>query len=174
MRPIRIRPAPPARSSVQRMRPPAPRTKASAAIPQTAATGIAQAASITPTPVVSCASPTAAGTASTATRPSSTPSDARWLLLDVRPSNGGGRYRAADHAGDRNQGQDVGERLEEHGRGVGVHGEPERECRRRAEEDRSSVRTERPPVAEDHSGERDEAATVRHVLVERADEAERE
>src|SRR5436190_10429201 len=173
-RPSRIRPTPPARSSVLRILPPAPRAKSSAAIPQTAATGIAQTASRRRTPVVWRERATAAGTAATPARPSRTASEARWLLLRIRASDGGGRDRAADHAGDSDQGEHVRQGLEEHRRRVGVLGEPERERGRGAEEDRGGVRAERPPVAEDDRGEGNEAAAVRHPLVERADEADRE
>src|SRR5206468_10366262 len=79
-----------------------------------------------------------------------------------------------DHARDRNERQDVREGLEQDGRRVGVGGEPERERGGRAEEERSSERAERAPVAEDERGERDEATTRGHVLVERADEADRQ
>src|SRR5882757_7129908 len=106
---------PPARSSVQRIRPRAPREKRSAAIPQARATGIAQTASIRRTPAVCRESTTATGTAATARSPRSTATEARWLLLRVRAANGGGRDRAADHAGDRDEGQHVGQCLEDDG-----------------------------------------------------------
>src|SRR5438067_4760021 len=128
-RPRRIRPRPPARSSVRWIRPPAPRAKRIATRPATTATGIAYAASRSETPAVACATATPAGTASAATRPKSAASDARWLLLRVRAANGGGRHRAADDAGHGDQGEDVRQCLEEHGRGVGVDREAERERR---------------------------------------------
>src|SRR5204862_158395 len=121
-RPSRIRPNPPARSSVLRILPPAPRAKSSAAIPQTAATGIAQTASRRRTPVVWRERATAAGTAATPARPSRTASEARWLLLRIRASDGGGRDRAADHAGDSDQGEHVRQGLEEHRRRGAVRG----------------------------------------------------
>src|SRR4051812_45477038 len=173
-RPSRMRPKPPAFSSVQRMRPPAPREKRSAASPQPRATGIAQTASRRRTPAVCRETTTATGTAATARRPRRTANEARWLLLRVRAATGGGRNRAADHTGDRDERQDVRQRLEDYRRRVGVRGEPEREGRRRAEEHGGRIGAERAPVAEDHGGKRDESATVRHALVERADEADRE
>src|SRR5581483_4079294 len=172
--PSLIRPQPPARSSVARMRPPAPRANASAAAPQSAAIGIAHAASRSGIPAVRCATAIAPGTAATPTRPSTTATEARWLLLRVGASNGGGRGRAADDAGDGDQRQHVRERLEEDGGGVGVRREPERQRGRRTEEDRRSVCAEGAPVPEDDRGERDEAAAVRHALVEGADEPDRE
>ena len=59
----------------------------------------------------------AAGTDATATRPErATASEARWLLLlTYGLAIGCGRDRAADHAGDGDQRQDVRQRLEEHG-----------------------------------------------------------
>src|SRR4051794_28209245 len=173
-RPSRMRPQPPACSSVQRIRPPAPRAKSRAAIPHAAATGTAHTASTSRTPAVCRDTTTAAGTTTVATRPRTTASDARWLLLDVGAANSCRWDRAADHAGDGDQRQDVRKRLEEYRRRVGVRGEAERERGRRAEEDRRRIRAERPPVPEDHGGERDEAAPVRHALVERAEEADRE
>src|SRR3954470_12497374 len=127
MRESRIRPEPPACSSVRRMRPPAPRAKRSAPTPQAAATGTAQTASSRWTPAVCRDMTIAAGTEIVATSPSRTASDARWLLLDVGAANGSGRDRAADHAGDGDQRQAVGKRLEEYRRRVRVCGEPERE-----------------------------------------------
>src|SRR6266404_888058 len=115
-----------------------------------------------------------AGTAAKAISPRSSASDARWLLLRVRAANGGRWDRAPDHARDRDQGQDVWERLEEDGRRVGIDRKAERKRGRRAEEQRRREGAERTPVAEDQRGERDEAAAGRHVLVERPDEAHRE
>src|SRR5436309_11564317 len=98
----------------------------------------------------------------------------RALLLLVRASIGGWRNGAADHACDRDQGQDVRQRLKERrvrvGPRVGVR-QPERQRRREAEQERRPEGAERPPVAEDQRGERDEAPARGHVLVERADEA---
>src|SRR4051812_42927718 len=116
----------------------------------------------------------AAGTASAPTRPRTTASDARWLLLDVGAANCCGWNRAADHTGDGDQRQDIRKRLEEYRRRVGVRGESERERCRRTEEHRRRLGAERTPVAEDDRGECDEAPAVRHVLVEGADEADRE
>src|SRR5207302_2848602 len=53
-------------------------------------------------------------------------------------------------------------------------GQPERERRRAAEEERSRKGAERAPVAEDDGGEGDEAATGSHVLAERAEVADRQ
>src|SRR4051794_35265592 len=161
-------------AAAKRTWPDVPRISRRAATLASAATGIAQAASSNATWVSYRATATATGIASTATRPNTTARDGRPLLLCVRAANSCGRDGAADHAGDRDEGQDVRQRLEEHGRGVGVRRETEREGRRRAEENRGCVRAEGPPVAEDDRSERDEAASRRHVLAERADEADRE
>src|SRR5258707_1099325 len=165
-RPSRMRPKPPAFSSVHRMRPPAPREKRSAASPQPRATGIAQTASRRRTPAVCRETTTATGTAATARSPSRTANEARWLLLRVRAANRGGGNGGADHAGDGDERKYVRHRLEDYRRGVGVRGEPEREGRRRAEEHGGRIGAERAPVAEDHRRERNEAAAVRHPLVE--------
>src|SRR4051794_11675623 len=116
---------------------------------------------------------TAAGTAATPTAASTTAPDGL-LLLRVRAANSSGWDRTADDAGDGDQGQDVRQRLEEHLGGIRIRCEAERQRGRRAEEDRRRVGAERPPVAEDDCGERDEAAAGRHVLLERADVADRQ
>ncbi len=76
-RPRRILPDPPDRSSVQRIRPRAPRTKRSAATPQANASGIAKEASSRPMPALRHATATAAGTTSTAASPNTIASEAR-------------------------------------------------------------------------------------------------
>src|SRR5690348_4554507 len=174
--PVRMRVAPPARSSERRIRPRAPRTKSSAATPQAAASGIAQAASIRLIPAVWRARRIPPGTASVPTRPSSTAIEARWLLLRIGTADGGGRNRAADHTGHGDERQGVGQRLEENGvrAPVGDGAEALRERGREAEEERCSERAARPPLAEDEGGERDEAATLGHVLGEGVHEADRE
>ena len=97
------------------------------------------------------------------------------LLLDVGLAVGFRRNRAADDARDRDQGQHVGKRLEERGGRARVDGQPVGERGREAEEERRAPGAERPPVAEDHRRERDEAAALRHVLGEAAAEvADRE
>src|SRR5436189_2627062 len=173
-RPSRMRPKPPARSSELRIRPPAPRAKRRAATPQTAATGMAQTASSSRTPTVWRESTTATGTAAAAASPSRSASEARWLLLRIRPPHRGRRDRAADHAGDGDEREHVRQRLEQHRRGVRIDGKAERERGRSAEEHRRGIGTERTPVAEDDGCERDEPTAVRHALVERADEADRQ
>src|SRR4051794_16999822 len=118
-----------------------------------------------------------AGTATTARAPSTTEICAgrfSRLLLDVRTANGCGRDRAADDAGDRDQGEDVRKRLEQGSRASRIRREPLRERAREAEEERGGEGAARPPAAEDQRRERDEAAAGGHVLVERVDEADRE
>src|SRR5437868_2153122 len=161
-------------SSVRRIRPRAPRAKRSAAIPKRAATGIAQTASSSLTPVVWREMRTATGTAAMARSPESTASDERWLLLRIRPSCGGGRDRPADHARDRDQGQGVRQRLEQHGVRAPVRDRPEslRERAREAEQQRRTECAGGPPLAEDECSEGDEAAPLCHVLVERVHEAD--
>src|SRR5262245_24404245 len=86
------------------------------------------------------------GTAATEARPKTTAPQARtfaFLLLRVGTSIRGGRDRAADHAGDRNQRQHVRERLEQRRRAVRVRGKPVRERRREAEQERGVERPER-------------------------------
>src|SRR3954468_21128188 len=173
-RPSFARPAPPARSSVAWIRPIAPRAKSIAKTPASAATGTAQPASTRVTPARRFDTTTPAGTASTATTPSSAARDARWLLLRVRPANSCWWNRASDDARDCDERQHVGERLEEHRGRVRVRGEPERECGRHPEEQGGGKRAEGSPVPEDQCGERDEPAACGHVLVERAHEADRE
>src|SRR5437588_5054491 len=95
-------------------------------------------------------------------------------LLDVRAASGGGWNRAADHAGHGDQGQDVRERLEEDGGVAPGLCEAERERGRASEQEGRGERSERTPVAEDHGRERDEPATGRHVLAERAEIADRQ
>src|SRR5882672_8021078 len=111
----RERPVPPAFSSVRRTRPRAPRTKRSAATPQPKATGIAHAASTSVNPEDCRDSTTATGTARSATRPASTASDARWLLLRIGAANGGRRNGTPDHARHRDEREDVRKGLEQHG-----------------------------------------------------------
>ena len=65
------------------------------------------------------------------------------LLLLVGTANRSRWNRAADHSGDRDQGEDVRKRLEEHGRRIGVHGQPLRERVREAEQERRHRRPER-------------------------------
>src|SRR6266536_5019724 len=112
------------------------------------------------------ATSTAAGIVSTPARPKTIESQARALLLLVGPSTRGGRNRAADHSGDRDQREDVRQRLEERPRRLAVRrrklDEGERACE--AEQQRRSERTEWTPVAEDHRGEGDEAAAAGHRL----------
>src|SRR5581483_2822837 len=88
----------------------------------------------------------------------------RELLLRVRLPVRLRRDRAADDARDGDERQDVRERLEERRRRRGVDRQAEGERRREAEQERRSPGAERPPVAEDHRRERDEAASLRHVL----------
>src|SRR5215211_9083856 len=81
------------------------------------------------------------------------------LLLLVRPADRGRRDRAADHARDGDQGEHVRKRREEravagpifHVLESGRHGA------REPEQERCTEHAERPPLAEDQSGECDEA-----------------
>src|SRR5260370_8468805 len=118
---------------------------------------------VSETPAVRSAIAMPAVTAATAISPSSSASDARWLLLRVRAANGGRWDRAPDDARDRDQGQDIRERLEQDGGRVGVDRKSERECCRRAEEQRRREGAERTPVAEDQPGQRDEPPPPPHV-----------
>src|SRR5256886_10583276 len=63
------------------------------------------------------------------------------LLLDVRTANGGGWDRAADHAGDCDQGQDVRERLKQQRPGGGLIGREVGEARRQCARERSEEHT---------------------------------
>src|SRR6266571_9094085 len=116
----------------------------------------------------------AAGIVSTPASPSSNATQALRLLLDVGPANGRWWYRPADHAGDGDQGQDIGQRLEQHRRAPPWLREAERESRRAAEEQGGGKRAERTPVSEDDRGKRDEAPAGSHILAERAEIADRE
>src|SRR5438105_4722743 len=113
IRPARAVPLPPACPSVRSARRNARRARTSAVIPRTAATGIPAAAWRSFTCGETCATATAAGSAATASRPAASAPGAAGLLLLVGTANGGGRDRAADHAGDGDQRQDVGQGLEE-------------------------------------------------------------
>src|ERR1041385_155752 len=92
---------------------------------------------------------------------------ARALLLLIRASNGCGRDRTADHACHGDQREDVRQRLEERRRVVGARRKAVRKRGRETEEQRGAEGPERPPVAEDHCGQCDEAAAGGDVLVER-------
>src|SRR5262249_26832986 len=99
------------------------------------------------------------------------------LLLTVRTAIRSRWDRAADHAGDGDQRQDVRERLEEQRRRAAfreVGGQAGAECGRQAEEHAGRVGAEWPPVAEDDRGDRDEAAAAGNTLVEEADVPDRE
>src|SRR4051812_40684141 len=98
------------------------------------------------------------------------------LLLDVWTANGGGRDRPADHAGDRDQGQHVGQGVEDdrYRAALGeVVGQSIAERAREAEKQTGRKGAERPPLAEDQGGECDEAPAPGDVLVERVHETER-
>src|SRR5689334_2126865 len=99
---------------------------------------------------MTCAATTAAGIASTASRPANEPTRAVVLLLDIRPACSRRADRAADHSSDRDQRQRVGQRLEERAPlvPVGVR-QPVGERAREAEEQRGAVGRERTPLAED-------------------------
>jgi hypothetical protein len=87
-------------------------------------------------------------------------------LLLVRLPVGRRRDGAPDDTGDGDQGEDVGQRLEQHGGRPRVLRQPLREGAREAEQQAGGGRAERAPVAEDHRRQRDEAAAGGHVLVE--------
>jgi len=100
----------------------------------------------------------------------------RGYLLLVRAPDRCRRDRAADHAGDCDQREQVRERREERAvrrPGIDVL-ELRSESAREAEEECGPEGGERPPVAEDQRGEGDEPAPGRHVLRERVDEADRQ
>src|SRR5690348_1898523 len=157
----RRRPAPPARSSVRRIWPRAPRASSSAATLSAIPIGIAHTASRRWIFPVCRDAATAAGTTRTPHRAAISASEARWLgrlLLAVRLAIGCGRNGTADHAGDRNQRQDVRQYPEERRRGRRVDLQAERKGVGEAEEKRRRERAGRPPVPEDHRRERDESS----------------
>src|SRR5438034_9247576 len=113
-RPARAAPSPPLRPSVQtvcsrprlaRIRPEAPRTRPIGIDPY--------AAVISVTGPLYQESTIPAGTASTASAPTTADATARGLLLLVGLAIRGGRRRAPDHTADRDERQHVGQRLEE-------------------------------------------------------------
>src|SRR4029450_10853078 len=121
----------------------------------------------------------AAGIVASAASPTSTEKPAlqligRSLLLLVRPANGGGWYRAADHSRDRDQRQDIRQGLEQQRRLPRVLRKRAGERTGKPEQQGGPHGSERLPHPEDQCGESDEAPADRHVLAERADEAERE
>src|SRR3954452_13384285 len=120
----------------------------------------------------------AAGTAATEARPRRTAPHARqfaFLLLRVGTSIRRRWNRSSDHSGDGDQREHVWECLEQRRGRRRVDGQTVSERRREAEEERRIEGAERTPVAEDHRSEGDEAASRRHVVVERAAaEADRE
>src|SRR3954451_88152 len=136
--------------------------------------GIASPASSSPIRGERRETSTAAGKTSRPRTASTSATHERLLLLDVGAASGGGRGCTADDARDGDQRQHVRQRLEEHRRRRPRLLEPERECRRAAEQERRCERSERTPVTEDDRGERDEAASCRHVLAERAEVADRQ
>src|SRR5262245_48278407 len=146
-----------------------------AAIASTAATGTANPAWSSRRSSRHSVIAIAIGITTTASRPRTTETaaarfrglSAATLLLDVWTAIGGWRDRAADQAGDRDQGQDVGNGRDQVGGDVRFT--LERPCEREpeAEEQRGDERPARPPLAEDDRGERDEAAPGGHVLLER-------
>src|SRR6266536_988971 len=95
-------------------------------------------------------------------------------LLDVRAANRRWRDRSTDYACDGDQGQDIRKRLEQHRRIAPRLREAKRQRCRAAEQKRGGECTERPPVAEDDRGQRDEAAARGHALDEGAEVAERQ
>src|SRR5205823_1371982 len=149
-RPSRATPRPDAAiESWERRR--AARATSTAAKPKTVAIGAPKPAWSSVTRGETCATAIAAGSAATAASPSANASRASGLLLLVGAANRCRRDRAADHSCDRNQREDVRERLEEDGvrRPVGNAAEPLRERAREAEEERSTESAERPPLPED-------------------------
>src|SRR5262249_39860339 len=99
------------------------------------------------------------------------------LLLTVWTAIRSRRDRAADHAGDGDQRQDIRERLEEQRRRAALREigrQAVAERAREPEQQACGVGAERPPVAEDDRGDRDEPPPARQVLVEEADVADRE
>src|SRR3954453_1117676 len=117
---------------------------------------------------------TAAGRVSSPRTASTSATHERLLLFDVGAASGCGRGWTSDHTRDGDQHEHGRQGLEEDRRVAPRLCQPERERRRRAEQEGSSERAEGAPVAEDDGGERDEATTVRHVLVERPDEPDRQ
>src|SRR5918911_669022 len=175
MRAARAVPSPPARPRVRSLRRRARRARRSARAPRSAATGIAAEAWRSFTRAESWASATPAGSAATASRPAATAQGAAGLLLLVGTANGGRRDRAADDAGDGDQREHVRERVEERAVDVPVVlAEALRERRREPEQKGGPEGAERPPLAEDERGERDEAPAGGHVLVEGVHEPDRQ
>src|SRR5215475_14335842 len=99
------------------------------------------------------------------------------LLPSVRTAIRSRRDRAADHARNGDQRQDIWERLEEQRRRTAlreVGRQAVAERAREPEQQAGGIGAERPPVAEDDRGNRDEAAAAGQVLVEEADVPDRE
>src|SRR5579862_477316 len=165
----------PGRETLRSIRYRARRTRLTARSPSTKATGTATSSACTS--VTRCTSheaATPAGSAATASVPTTMPTRPT-LLLDIWATVGGGRARAPDHAGDCDQGEHIGQSLEQDRARARVGRQTVRECSREAEEKRCAPGAERPPVPEDHRRERDEAAALGHVLGEAAAaEADRE
>src|SRR5437867_7554963 len=180
MRPARAAPWPPERPIVRSTRRRPRRASQSASSASTAATGTAKPAWTSRRSLRYSATPTAAGIVASASKPSTMDAPAARfrgfcpLLLDVRSAIGGRWDRAADEAGDRDQGEHVRNRGDQVGRDVGLPLERAGQSEPEAEEDRRCKRQAWPPFPEDDGCQCDEAAAVRHVLLERAREPDRE
>src|SRR2546423_4036738 len=121
------------------------------------------------------ATSTSTGIASTASSPKNTAALPARLLLDIRTAGSRRADRAADHAGDRDQREQVRQRLEERAPLIAVRRrQPVGERARESEQQRRAPRRERAPLAEDERGEADEAGARGHLLVEGVHEADRE
>ena len=99
---------------------------------------------------------------------------ARLLLLDVRPADGGGGIDRPITPATAISVSTYGSVLEEHGRGLASTRAGSASAAREAEQDAAKPRRRTAPVPEDERGEGDEPAARGHVLVERADEADRQ
>src|SRR3954453_17243940 len=169
-RPTRAVPSPPTRPKVRWALRSARRASSTAAPPSTAEPQVAPVACTIVTPCSRRAARYAAtGTASPSSASTTEPRAASFrppaLLLLVGPSIGGRRDGSADHAGHGHERQHVGQRLEQHRPVRRVDGQAEGQRGREAEQERGAEGAERPPVAEDHRGERYEAAAGGDVLV---------
>src|SRR5581483_7027521 len=144
--------------------------------PSAAATGTATySARMSLTPARNWAAATPAGMARTASTPKRIATRAARLLPLIRPARCRRSDGTSDHSRDRDQRQQVRERLEQRPPLLPVgRGQPDRERAREPEEERRAEGRERPPLAEDERGKADEAVPLRHVLVERVVEARRE
>src|SRR2546430_15688993 len=111
------------------------------------------------------ATSTSTGIASTASSPKNTAARPARLLLDIRTAGSRGADRAPDHAGDRDQREQVRQRLEQRAPLIAVRRrQPVRERAPESEEQRRAPRREPAPPADDARGQADEIRARGHLL----------